>query len=453
MATGSEILNYTGNANLAFGSTGLPAGSTDAVLDTSPALAAWQQYAQAKYLKGKDDFDKLNEERLKNAAKLAEDINLGNYKFWDKDRDEFMGEWNGFMDMVKKNPTAVYDPTNPEYYIFNDKIGELKQLAAFSSQQKADYDTNTNFARLNGDKIANPNATEEYRNLSIAERAQKPITFDQKIGLNLLAYQKPAKDAVKYLEPTTQSEFDKGNNVIFTTESQVDVEGTKEAFGTMFESAGDDKIAAEEIWRNSPMVQQNYATPKDFFVDALFQISGAAPKFDRDIKGVGFAPAYTQQPKPGSDLDYINEAIRRIQNKDADLLKAFSGTLDGRLIAKAEFVDTTRPVMETDKDGKQVQKLDASGKKVVEKVSDAPTKIKITFTDGKQPLEIVIPQADPEKGLSGGAYNTLYALMRKIEKENNYNMQEVLGDVFNKPEVINENTVPSTSESGIKWQK
>lgn len=290
MATGSEILSYNPNAALAFGSTALPAGSTDAILDTSPALAAWQQYAQAKYLKGKEEFDRLNEERLKNAKALNDAINIGNYKIWDADRDRFMGDWGTFMQMVKENPTAVYDPSNPEYLKVNDKINELKQTAAFSSQQKTDSDTNENFVRLHGDKVSNPDAIGKYRDLSIEQRAQQPIVLEPKIGLNLLAYQKSAKDAVKYLEPTTQSEFEKGNNVVFTTEAQVDVEGTKEAFGTMFESAGDDKIAAEEIWRNSPIVQQSYATPKDFFVDALFQISGAAPQIDTQIKGQSFSP-------------------------------------------------------------------------------------------------------------------------------------------------------------------
>lgn len=453
MATGNEILNYTGNANLGFGSTALPAGSTDAILDTSPALAAWQQYAQAKFLKGKDEFDKLNEERLKNAKSLADAINIGNYNIWDKDRGEFMDRWSNFNQMVKKNPSAVYDPANPEYFIMNDKIGELKQLAAFSSQQKTDYDTNTNFARLHSKEIANPNATEDYRNLSIEERAQKPITFDPKIILNPLENQKELMEVITYDNPTISSSYDKGGNIVFTTTEAVNADGVKAAIKSEWEGNPDKQSAVAEILSSNPQLRAQY--PNDYAYYEDFRIS-ALPLDDKtkvEIRGTNFPPAYTQQPKPGSDLDYINEAIRRIQNKDADLLKAFSGTLDGRLISKAEFVDTTRPVMETDKDGKQVQKLDANGKKVTERVEDAPTKIKITFTDNKQPLEILIPKEDKEKGLSGGAYNTLYALMRKIEKENNYNMQEVLGDVFNKPEVRNENTVPSTSESGIKWQK
>lgn len=452
MATGNDILAYGGNANLAFGGSGLPSGSTDAILDTSPALAAWQQYAQGKYLKGKEEFDRLNEERLKNAKALQDALNIGNYKIWDADREEFMSKWDDFNKKVKQNPTAVYDPNNPEYLVMNDMINTLKQTAAFSSQQYEDYKTNDAFKRTNLDKIANPNATEDFRNLSIEERAQKPIMFNQKISLNPFENQKELMEVITYDNPTITSDYDKGNNVVFTINEKVNSDGVKAAIKSEWEGSPDKQNAVAEILRNSPELRSKYRTDYDYFED--FKIS-ALPLDDKtkvDIKGVGFAPAYTQQPKPGSDLDYVNEVIRRVQNKDSDLLKVFSGTLDGRLISKAEFVETTRPVMET-KDGKSVQKLDANGKRVMEQVAGAPTKIKITFTDGKDPLEIVIPQEDKAKGLKGGAYNTLYALIRKIEKENNYNIQEVAGDVFSKPEVNNQNSVPSTSESGIKWQK
>lgn len=72
MATGAEIDSYQGHPDLAFGSNALPAGSTNAVLDSSPAIDYWKSYAQGKYLRDKGLFDDLQKERIANQDKTCQ---------------------------------------------------------------------------------------------------------------------------------------------------------------------------------------------------------------------------------------------------------------------------------------------------------------------------------------------------------------------------------------------
>jgi hypothetical protein len=472
MASGAEILSYQGNPALALGSSDLPATSSVYVSDFDKAFQYWQNYAQRKFIADKAKWDQNNAERAANQKRLEDAISLGNYDIWDVDKDNFMKYYEPMREMAIKDPTSVYDSNNPNFFKFNELLGKTKQAAAFSTQQKAEFDTRQKLINEHPETILNLDAPEKYKNAGgIYERAQLGgINLQPNFELNLLSDQDKLLKTLQYDNPTLEVTQGQHGNDLYTITQEPNLENTRKIIEAEYDSGISVKRGIQQMINENPEIIQGFANPKDLYMTMRIAALPLDEKTKVELRGRVQPSAAALKQQEGSDQGYLNEFIRRIQNKDSDVLKSLSGTLDGHLISSVNYVKTsTEPLIKqrdklyTERDAikgddepdiksraeKQSQ-IDELTKQIA-KTKDEPTTIQITFSDDQKPIKIPIPPAS--EGQQGGAYYTLNALLRKIEKENNFRVQDVAGDIFGKPERTENKTVTSPNESGIQWKK
>lgn len=466
MASGAEILSYKGDPNLALGSSQLPASSSVYVSDFDKAYDFWQNYTQRKFIADKAKWDQNNLERAANQKRIEDAINLGNYNIWDVDRDDFMDNYYKPMnDMILKNPSAFYDSSNPEYFKAMDILGKAKQAAAFSTQQKAEYDTQSKFEQLHPNEIRNLGASEQYKNAGgIMKRAEMGgINFDHNFELNLLADQDKLIKTIQYDNPTLEVTTGKFGNDLYTITQEPNLENTRKIIEAEYDSGLNNQRAIQQMISDDPSIMANYDNPKDMYITMRIAGLPLDEKTKVELRGRNFPSAAALKPPEGSDQGYLNEAIRRMQNGDQSMLNAFSGTIDGHLVKSVKYTTTDvsnlikqRDDLYAERDKQSTKEGKDDKQKKIDVLTDQiaatknePLTIKIEFSDSQKPLVIPVPEA--KDGQQGGAYFTLNALLRKVEKENNLRIQDVTGDIFSKPEpekkTGNQKTVTSPKKS------
>lgn len=449
MATAQEILGYKGNPALALGSSDLPATSSIYVSDFDKAFQFWENFTQRKFEADKAKFDLNNKEAAENKKKVEDAINLGNYDIWDVDKNDFMESYyKPIQEIARTNPTAIYDPNNPDYLKANEAIGKAKQAAAFSTQQKAEYDTRTKFRDEKPDAILNLDAPEKYRDIGgIKERANAGgINFQPNFELNLLADQEKLIKTLQYDNPSIEVTTGKFGNDLYTITQEPNLDNTRKIIEAEYDSGLNNQRAIQQMINDDPSIMDGFANPKDLYTTMRIAALPLDEKTKVELRGRNFPSAAALKPPEGSDQGYLNEAIRRMQNGDEAMLNAFSGTIDGHLVKSVKYTTTDvnnlikqRDDLYAERDKQSTKEGKADKQKKIDALTaqiaatkDEPLTIKIEFSDGQKPLTIPIPEA--KEGQQGGAYFTLNALLRKVEKENNLRIQDVTGDIYSKPE-------------------
>lgn len=205
MATGSDILSYKGDANLAFGSTALPSVSTDVVVDLTPGIRAWSEYAANKLLVAREQEAALRRKQLQTQKDLEDVLNRGNYEFWEKDQPFASKSWDEFsrlvVDVAKKgNWNNINDP---DFLKARAMQNDLLEQAKYSMQQRAHYKVGED--ELTKHPFNYDSASQESLNAYAAakspkERAAMDYTLDPNITLDFDAYATKLKGSLAFQE-------------------------------------------------------------------------------------------------------------------------------------------------------------------------------------------------------------------------------------------------------------
>lgn len=271
MATAAEIEGYKPQPELAFGGGLLPLGATDAVLDFSPAIAAWHGYAQDKYNRDLQILKQTNEMRLKNAAQLQKAFADGTFKGWNIDTPEYMKMWGKFTDAVKADPTSYTNPANPNYFKTQQLLDDAMTYAQNSAQQRTDFDTVFKDWQLHPKSYpANFGDTlNKYREGGVEYRMQNPINVTPQISVNATGYlSKVAQIQPDSYKLTTDGTRDKSGKLIYTNTPEY---GEKSQAALQSEAQGEytsNKQGWDEAFDQLPMTDQaKYGDPQGWITE------------------------------------------------------------------------------------------------------------------------------------------------------------------------------------------
>jgi hypothetical protein len=290
--TAEELLAYKGDPNLAYGSTALPAASTDAIVDTSPAIKAWSQYAQDKFQLAKEGLDDLKKKQLLAQVNLQKALDQGQYKIWDKDRSLFTQKYNDFaqlaVDVAKKgNWENINDP---DYQKALQMQNDLQQFAQYSNQQMEHYNTGNNWYQEHQKDVL-PTAQaqlDQYANVGDPiKRASMDYQFDPKIGFDLSKYFTPVLNVLKNDNPTlTAGQADRFGYVQYSHTGQLNIDGAVKMANSVYQSDPD----AEDFGQHLIQTGQSTATtPKDAFVQNFVQAT-VPNSLAGEVKAVNWSP-------------------------------------------------------------------------------------------------------------------------------------------------------------------
>lgn len=343
MASGSDILSYQGNPALALGSSDLPATSSVYVTDFDKTFQYWQNYAQRKFLADKAKFDQNNAEAAENKKRLEAAIGLGNYDIWNVDRDDFLETYyKPIREMYKKNPSAFYDSSNPDYLEASDIVGRAMQAAAFSTQQKAEYDTRVKLRDEHPESILNLDAPEKYRDAGgIMQRAELGgITYQPNIELNLLEGIKEDMDLVRMNAPTVEANAGQFGIDQYLITDTVELEKTRKALNEKWRSEWDTDINKRRAIQNAinedTSIMDGKTDPYELFFDMKLARMNLDPRTKLELKGRSYSPYEREAAKADAkpqDSWAIDLGVE-LQNPNS---RQYTGNLKGHENLKVAF--------------------------------------------------------------------------------------------------------------------
>lgn len=299
MATANEILNYSGDKNLAFGSSSLPTGS-DVVLDTSPVVNDWTRYAQNKLAVAKSLSDQLKARQLADQAEIADALKAGKYKIWAEDRNSFNKRDNEFRKLVvdvarKGNWNNINDP---DFVRVMDMANELDKFAQYSTQQEKLWDTTNNTAKSNPKNWIDPETDlNAYKDIGDPfKRAEANLNLRPQAGWDAT---KGNNDLVKGLvtENADKITSDRlpGGNIIFTIPAELDKTEMVKRVNASLDNDRDGVDGWEyDFSIQPPQIQQQYASQPDPARAWAFDMKVNGLPLDlqskTQIRGINYAP-------------------------------------------------------------------------------------------------------------------------------------------------------------------
>lgn len=353
MPDANVIESYQGDKNLAFGSNALPAASTDAVLDFSPSIKAWSDYAQNKLLVAREQQAQLKAKQLQAQADLQKKLDVGSYKIWDADRDAFNKLYNDAakltVDVAKRGKWE--DINDPDYNKAIKMWGDLDQFAQFSTQQQTHYDVGDKEFAANRNKFQDTSrgSLDSYKNVSDPiKRASMDYNLDPKIGFDLSKYYPIVLKRLEQDNPTLTAtgQPDRFGYGRYTHQGQLNVAGATE----IAEGAWSGDPDATDFGQHLIDTGQSQATnPHDAFVQNFVEAT-VPQSLAEEIKGVNYAPTDVRNPQAPIQQQPNFPVTVAVANPDAKVVKI---SKNGTTVFKVK-----------DPSGNDIELKDANGDKI-----------------------------------------------------------------------------------------
>jgi hypothetical protein len=341
MPDANQIEGYGGDKNLAFGSSALPAASNDAIVDSSPAIKYWAQYAQNKLGVAKDALDELRKKQLLAQAAAQKKLDIGQYKIIPEDYGQFNKLWEKLRSDLKEPGVAAAfysgDASDPNFQKIQKQIDYLTQFSSFSTQQGAHADVTYNDASGNPDKYVDAfNDIKNYRNIGDPfKRAQVNLEPQPNISLDFPAYVAKLKSSITPTQEVTTQMV--GGRYEDTTETLYSADkidaATKVDYQTNKKFKAEADEAFGELIKTDPQAAQTFGTPQRYASATAWDMLNGGNKVTR--KNPFFYPgAADAQKKPefdyqpnipinvasskGTVFKITNDGVTRYKVKDAN---------------------------------------------------------------------------------------------------------------------------------------
>lgn len=336
MATGNEILSYTPNPDLAFGSTALPAASTDAIVDTSPAIKYWEQYAQNKLAVAKDLNDQVKKKQLQAQADIEDALKAGQYVGWDKSNEWLIPKYDEFrkmvVDVAKKGNWDNYN--DPDFQKAQQLQGELLQGVKYSMQQKENWKVLNDEVAKNGEKYHTDSqkSIDEYANTSNPfDRAKMDINLVPRFDADAIGYINKIKTAVQPTQVVT-SEKDKYGRYIDTTETFYPAEDILSTTQTQYSTDKKFQSGWDEAFKSLPPTEQSkYGDAPHYASAVAFDALNGGNK--QATKNPFYPPGSGEVAKI-PDFDYQTDLTMNVATPKGTVHKVADRDSKGKFIEK-----------------------------------------------------------------------------------------------------------------------
>lgn len=317
--TADEVLAYNGNPNLAYGSNALPAGSNSQVVNTQPAIDAWDKYATYKFALARQNQEELQKQQLATQAEVSKVLNQGQYKIWDADRDNFLKIWNPYAENVVKLAQSGQwgNINNPDYVKALQTADQLDQYAQFSTQQAEHYKTTDNMyqSKKNDYLPTSQQNLDAYKGIGDPiQRAGMDINLDPKIGFDLTKYYTPVLTRIKNDNPNlTAGKPDNNGYATYSHTGELNTQGAVDIGEGAWNSDPSAQEYGEYLQSQNP---SEFANAHDAFI-SHFVAATVPNSLPSEIKGVNYAPAGLQAEKPV--MNWIVDNAIALNNPKSDI--------------------------------------------------------------------------------------------------------------------------------------